>query len=814
VLQLVKVPRDPAKPHGVLALEGPLAGKRLGMFLEPPDRPAWLRRNVAFLARGLLEKKKVLRVPVPGGLGLLPTKEAMERLLRHGFPDVDVQRLLAAVGCLSLVEAARLCQDDPEAFVRDASAAVGELASQVAGWLVQVMEDHDLAEVIRGLGEAGLDLPVALAAYDLLEHRARRRRKTVWRLIEEDPWVVAQVEGVEFPDVVPLARKLGKADFTVERALGRAFWVVWREARNGHAYARAGQVKAEIVRDRFGKTEGVPQAEWDRAHDILRQAQRRGEIAPGRGSLQLDFQYKDEMAADLARWHEERGLPADRGDLVLASQAVYLWGVFDSERAVAQKLVERRSAVPQPALVPGFFLQVALACAERGLDRWQRVAVERVAQHPIVVVTGAAGTGKTQLVAALAKAALTPAVNLPVTLLAPTAVAAQRAGLKAGVQGMTMHAGLGVTKPMEDHADPEGRRRPVRLEGLVLVDEAGMAGLVPFRHLLLALGEGARLVLVGDPAQLGAVGPGDVLGSLLLARDKGLLPAEWFVELKTFHRGSLLIQNADRIRRGDVSLAWQPDLFERVVVPCDAQGEAAPGAMRDALKGVLDRLASQGVPWEDVLVLCALKGEAGGREGVASYNLLLQERFNRDGRPVPGTRFRVGDRVVCVENDYGSDGAAWRHPGRPPVFNGMVGRVVSCDEAREEAVVEFPLPGADPVRAPYWFREMPRWLELAYVLTIHKAQGAEAPVVVVLEHRRGRKRFTRRMLYTAVTRALHDPAKPWSERVYLVGPDGFVEEAVRNEDPPRRGKLVYRMAELLAGRGRPWRGPGGVRVVR
>lgn len=802
MLQLVRVPRDPVRASEALVLDGPRAGQRLGLQV-PGGLPPWLRRNVVFMARGQVQGGVL--VAEGGGLGPAPADaRVLDVLVRQGWPDVDPVAVLRAAGCVSLHEAAVRCASDPEGFVRSVSPVAGGRAGELARWLARVLEDQAFAEVVHGLGSVGLDLPAAVEVYGLLEHRAARRGVTVWDLIRSDPWVILQVEGVGMRVADALAERLGRGNLSVERALGAAFASAWAATRDGHAYARARDVKRAVVR---AVCPAPARADWDYAHGILRLGAGGGEATSARGLLRLDFRYADEVAEDWVRWHAERGREVSEDDARAEAQAVYLRGAFFAELGAARLLARLARAEPQPALDPEAFLADALAACP-WLDPGQRQAVRQVARGPLTVVTGAAGTGKTEVVVALAVAAR--AAGLRVTLMAPSAVAAQRAGRRAGVPGATMHAALRVLPEMEDYADPDDgpagseASGEQRLDGLVIVDEAGMAGLVPFRRLLDALAPGARLVLVGDPAQLGAVGPGDVLGSLLAACGRRLLPEEWSVRLEVCHRASALVENAGRIRRGEAPVL-EPGVFEHVVVPCGAQGVAAPGAMRSALDGVLASLAREGVPWRDVLVLSPLRGEATGREGVGVYNLWLQARWNSGGEPVPGTRFRVGDRVVCVKNDYPPDGARgrggaglWRHPGRGMVANGMLGWVVSCDPFSEEAVVEYALSGGEVRREPYRIREMARWLELGYALTVHKAQGAESPVVVLLEHARERRRCTRRLLYTAVTRAKYDPDRPWSERVVLVGPEGFVEAMARNEDLPRRGKLVYRLAAEMA----------------
>jgi exodeoxyribonuclease V alpha subunit len=69
-------------------------------------------------------------------------------------------------------------------------------------------------------------------------------------------------------------------------------------------------------------------------------------------------------------------------------------------------------------------------------------------------------------------------------------------------------------------------------------------------------------------------------------------------------------------------------------------------------------------------------------------------------------------------------------------------------------------------------------LELAYALTVHKAQGSEYPVVVMICHTSQYIMLQRNLLYTGLTRA--------QKKCVFVGNRPAVWQAVRNNRPARR----------------------------
>ena len=141
-----------------------------------------------------------------------------------------------------------------------------------------------------------------------------------------------------------------------------------------------------------------------------------------------------------------------------------------------------------------------------------------------------------------------------------------------------------------------------------------------------------------------------------------------------------------------------------------------------------------------------------GAAGTAALNRALQAALNpprpdKREKAFGDTVFRQGDRVMQIKNDYDilwqkSDGAVGTG-----VFNGDVGTVTEVDPAGELLTVLF-----DDRLATYT-GEMLAELELAYAVTVHKAQGSEYRAVIIAAARCAPTLMVRNVLYTAITRA-------------------------------------------------------------
>ena len=86
------------------------------------------------------------------------------------------------------------------------------------------------------------------------------------------------------------------------------------------------------------------------------------------------------------------------------------------------------------------------------------------------------------------------------------------------------------------------------------------------------------------------------------------------------------------------------------------------------------------------------------------------------------------------------------------VFNGDLGFIREIDSASGSLLVEFPaLAAADKPRVVAYKGREAEELELAWATTVHKAQGGESKVVLLVLSHRNAPLLTRRLLYTGWT---------------------------------------------------------------
>ena len=122
------------------------------------------------------------------------------------------------------------------------------------------------------------------------------------------------------------------------------------------------------------------------------------------------------------------------------------------------------------------------------------------------------------------------------------------------------------------------------------------------------------------------------------------------------------------------------------------------------------------------------------------------------------------------------------------VYNGDVGFVRAVDSDSRSIVVEF-----DGRPVCYESCDLDE-LVLSYATTIHKSQGSEYPVVIVLLHKQHYMMLQRNLLYTAITRG--------RKLVVLLGSPYAVDRAVAmNSVQERRTSLSERLRSAFMRKG-------------
>ena len=440
-------------------------------------------------------------------------------------------------------------------------------------------------------------------------------------------------------------------------------------------------------------------------------------IAPALERLTRDDRIRPEIIP-LDNNNKATSASVSESQAMYGTPVIYLTPLYFGEQGVAERikaLLGTTSKAINHVLFPSENLSVE-----------QRAAIQMALTHPVSILTGGPGTGKTTCLKELITTL--EAQHKKVALASPTGRAAKRLSEATGHPASTIHRLLEYS-PRDGFQYNE--EHPLDLDFLV-VDEASMLDLLLTNHLLKAVRPGTHVLFVGDVDQLPSVGAGDVLRNLI---SSGISPVTRLTTIFRQAANSKIITNAHLINQGKFPVFSQGegDFF---FFPAEDAENAGDWVIQVVSERIPKKFGFNAM--QDIQVLSPIYR---GPAGVSALNERLQEKLNpvsnnKPERKLYGTIFRLGDKVMQTQNNYDKD-----------VYNGDIGFIQYMDLTEQTLTVDF-----DGRPATYDWSDTDQ-LTLAYVVSVHKAQGSEFPVIVMPIVTQHYMMLQRNLLYTSITRA-------------------------------------------------------------
>lgn len=439
----------------------------------------------------------------------------------------------------------------------------------------------------------------------------------------------------------------------------------------------------------------------------------------------------------------------ERGTVKDNDHAIYLPKYFYAETRVATKLVSLLHGKTKGIkLTDKFWKNSKIA-----YDDVQKEAIIKAMASKVMVLTGGPGTGKTTTTNGIIKA--WESADLDILLAAPTGRAAKRMKEATGKDAMTIHRLLGYNPDTGWMCNEDS---PLEGDALI-VDEASMIDIELMEHLVSAIPDNMRLILVGDIDQLPSVGAGNVLRDVIASN---VIPTVRLTRIFRQAATSHIITNAHLVNEGKMPKLDNTEKSDFFVTQDDDYLDIE----NKIVDLVTRRLpAYYHVTTDDIQVLTPMRRT---NNGVQNLNTRLQAAINPVGTSVKfgDTIYRIGDKVMQIKNDY-----------KEGIFNGDTGKVV--DVNKRDGTVTVMFDGGPLVKMT---RKMMGSICLSYATTIHKSQGSEYKVVVMPMTMQFYTMLQRNLLYTGITRA--------KTACIIIGQKKAISMAVRNNAVKKRNTLL------------------------
>ena len=159
--------------------------------------------------------------------------------------------------------------------------------------------------------------------------------------------------------------------------------------------------------------------------------------------------------------------------------------------------------------------------------------------------------------------------------------------------------------------------------------------------------------------------------------------------------------------------------------------------------------------------------------GIDNLNNIAREIFNpkennKHEIVIGDTLFRENDKVIELVNmpDYN-------------VFNGDIGIITEIDKDKNEVTVDYDGNIVKYTKSNYTN------FKLGYVISIHKSQGSEFKVVIMVLLNEFNRMLYRKLLYTGITRA--------KQNLFILGEEEAIKKAINNNELLKRKTSLYEM---------------------
>ena len=616
--------------------------------------------------------------------------------------------------------------------------AVGIKSAQQDTIRDQLAQSHGTEQAMISLAEYGF-------GPRLVDQIISKYKSDALAVIHKNPYqLVYDIQGIGFKRADQVAAKLGiaaDAQIRIEAALIQ--FLRNDLATNGNTYSD-------------------PKSVLEGALELL---------AGSRADIPSDQKIADELVSLAAS-----------GGIIVEERRIYLHSSFQSEFEITDRIQKLIAVEEKPWNEREFNREL------KSLSRWLKVvydqqqidAIKMALDHPLSILTGGPGTGKTTILSAVVTLfakehhlSLEPKdyedEAFPIQLAAPTGRAAKRLGETIGLPAQTIHRLLGLTA-VDDHQYLEQAQE---ISGrLLIIDEMSMVDQQLFRTLLQSIPEGMQVLLVGDQDQLPSVGPGRVFADLIASE---CLPTTKLTKIYRQSADSTIVSLAREINQGNIPDNLTANLPDRSFIAC------LPGQVEHIVEQVMQKSMSRNFPLEETQILAPMyRGVAGIDALNNGVQALVNPRKTTETKEIEfgPVKYRIGDKVIQLQND-----------GQRGIYNGDIGRITGIEVASKKndqqakLIVDFS--GQEIELGPADWRN----LSLAYCVSIHKSQGSEYQLVILPLTMQSHRMLQRKLLYTAITRA--------KDKLVMVGQKEAFVQAILAEGTERRTTLAMRIRKML-----------------
>ena len=457
--------------------------------------------------------------------------------------------------------------------------------------------------------------------------------------------------------------------------------------------------------------------------------------------------------------------------IILLDNKYYLKEMYDSEINIINtiKYLENKK-------IDKLFLDNRIEELERvnniKYNDKQKEAIKKSLENNITIITGGPGTGKTTIIKAICELYQNifqlsyEELTNRIALLAPTGRASKRMSESTKLPASTIHRFLKWNKESNEFLVNEYNKND---HHLIIVDEVSMIDLNLLDSLFKGLTKNIKLVLVGDHHQLPSVGPGNILKDLI---ESDLIDTIYLDTLYRTDENSYITTLAHEIKDNNLSDSFLETKGDYTFLKCHS--------IKDNLKNLCLQLIAKGYDYKRVQIMAPMYA---GVNGIDNLNKELQNIFNpktnQNEIKYGDVIFRENDKILQLVNLPEEN-----------IYNGDIGIIKNIVKIENKTFIYIDFDGN---LVKYETKDLNK-ITHGFVISIHKSQGSEFEVVIMLISNSYKRMLYKKLIYTGITRA--------KRKLILVGdPDAFLYAVNNNSEKNRKTNLLEQLKNNILNNG-------------
>lgn len=388
----------------------------------------------------------------------------------------------------------------------------------------------------------------------------------------------------------------------------------------------------------------------------------------------------------------------------------------------------------------------------------QSKILELACSQSVMMLNGSAGTGKSTSMKALVR--MLEANGKSYTILAPTGIAAKRISFTTGRTASTIHKFLASSN---DYI----------LGDYVIIDEMSMVGVELLSALFNRLQEKTKIVFICDEAQLASISCGNIVQDII---DSNIVPIAKLTKVFRYGIGGIATIATDTRMGEKFSPPYQFDDYEFIPIA------------KNAVKQVAEKyneLIVKGYKSDDIMILCPFnKSKIGSYlinneiQSQHNFSPSTKAKYKRDSYDI---ELKVGDKIINTQNNYNAtqmelteENTYVESEAPLAIMNGDIGYVRAYRENNDfpELLIQYDNGLALAKSADI------KNLLLGYSISIHKSQGSQAKIVIVVIDKSHKGMCSRNLLYVALSRA--------QEKLIEIGDVDVINDALQIQEEKER----------------------------